>query len=89
MQTGCVDLTFPTFMYLWNQDIFLWLNFGQGMNEHSWSYTALQQQIKDTKTGAVYPQNESYYKSGEGKAQGGKEYGLILSIIWLQHVCIY
>jgi hypothetical protein len=51
------------------------------MNEHSWSYTALQQQIKDTKTGAVYPQNESYYKSGEGKAQGGKEYGLILSII--------
>jgi len=53
IQTGWVDLTFTTFMNLWNQDLFPWWHLGQGTNEHNWSSTAYQQQTMNIKTGAV------------------------------------
>jgi len=53
IQTGSVDLTFTTFMNLWNQDLFPWQHLGQGTNEHSWSNIAYQQQTKSIKTGAA------------------------------------
>jgi hypothetical protein len=65
---------------------YIWIE--KGMNEYCWSYTAHQQQPMKAMTGAAYPQNESYYKTGSRERHkvacrhtGKRQYRFILSII--------